>query len=82
MPFLAMAPAGRLGRPSSRPWATQETTAMLFAYTNATLLLKWSKERSDVLKNGYDSIKWILDFLAIWQSVSLFHLSSRFCVIQ
>ena len=27
---------------------TQETTAMLFAYTNATLLLKWSKERSDV----------------------------------
>ena len=28
--------------------ATQETTAMLFAYTNATLLLKWSKERSDV----------------------------------
>ena len=23
----------------------QETTAMLFAYTNATLLLKWSKER-------------------------------------
>ena len=27
---------------------TQETTAMLFAYTNATLLLKWSKERSDI----------------------------------
>ena len=27
---------------------TQETTAVLFAYTNATLLLKWSKERSDV----------------------------------
>ena len=26
--------------------ATQETTAMLFAYTNATLLLKWSKERT------------------------------------
>ena len=29
-------------------YGTQETTAMLFAYTNATLLLKWSKERSDV----------------------------------
>ena len=25
---------------------TQETTAMLFAYANATLLLKWSKERT------------------------------------
>ena len=30
------------------PGITQETTAMLFAYTNATPLLKWSKERSDV----------------------------------
>ena len=37
---------------AGKPWyahnITQETTAMLFAYTNATLLLKWSKERSDV----------------------------------
>ena len=30
--------------------ATQETTAMLFVYTNATLLLNWSKERSALLK--------------------------------
>ena len=29
-------------------FTTQETTAMLFVYTNATLLLKWSKEPSDV----------------------------------
>ena len=35
------------GRSGQQNKATQETTAMLFAYTNATLLLKWSKERSD-----------------------------------
>ena len=36
------------GKQTTRLFSTQETTAMLFAYTNATLLLKWSKERSDV----------------------------------
>ncbi len=38
-------PGPNLRFPGKHHDATQETTAMLFAYTNATLLLKWSKER-------------------------------------
>ena len=47
LPFKIITTTG-VGCVGDMGYTTQETTAMLFAYTNATLLLKWSKERSDV----------------------------------